>query len=41
MRLVLAHITTEEEIGRSWGLDKVLDYNEALDALADADPVKT
>lgn len=37
MRLVAAKVATEDEIARSWSLEKVFDYNELLDMQEDSE----
>jgi len=36
-RLVLAHIATLEEIGRSWSINDLMDAHEALDIQQEAE----
>lgn len=36
-RLVLKRIASAEEIDRSWSMEKVMDFNEWLDALEEAE----
>lgn len=36
-RLVLKGIASAEEIDRSWSMSKVMDFNEWLDALEEAE----